>query len=184
MPRIRFVIDVGTARISHYSPRSKVQRLPIQPISRASADQRAGRCGRIGPGICVRLYSQEDYESRPRFTTPEIRRTNLSSVILQTLALKLGKIEAFPFLDPPRPEAIRDGFKTLFELGAVDHHRRLTSLGRKLSRLPVDPRIGRMLFAADDENCLAEILIIASGLEIQDPRVRPAEKKKGCRRST
>ncbi len=177
VPRIRYVIDAGTARISHYSPRSKVQRLPIQPVSQASADQRAGRCGRIGPGVCVRLYSQDDYESRPRFTTPEIRRTNLSSVILQTLALKLGKIEAFPFLDPPRPEAIRDGFKTLFELGAVDQQRRLTSLGRKLSRLPVDPRIGRMLFAADQENCLAETLIIASALEIQDPRVRPAEKK-------
>ncbi len=177
VPRIRFVVDSGTARISHYSPRSKVQRLPIQPISQASADQRAGRCGRIGPGICVRLYSREDYESRPQFTVPEIRRTNLASVILQTLSLKLGKIEEFPFLDPPRPDSIRDGYKTLFELGAVDPHRRLTPLGKKLSRLPVDPRIGRMLFEADHENCLAEILIIASGLEVQDPRMRPAERK-------
>lgn len=180
VPRIRYVVDTGTARISHYSPRSKVQRLPIQAVSQASANQRAGRCGRVGPGICVRLYSEDDYQSRPKFTTPEIRRTNLASVILQTLALKLGKIDEFPFLDPPRPDAIRDGFKTLFELGAVDHHRRLTQLGRKLSRLPVDPRIGRMIFAADDENCLSEILIIASALEIQDPRVRPAERQQAA----
>jgi ATP-dependent helicase HrpA len=180
VPRIRFVVDTGTARISHYSPRSKVQRLPIQAVSQASADQRAGRCGRIGPGICVRLYSQEDFDSRPKFTTPEIRRTNLASVILRTLALKLGKIEEFPFIDPPRPESIRDGFKTLFELGAIDGHRRLTELGRRLARLPVDPRVGRMLYAADQENCLAEVLIIVSALEIQDPRVRPAEKKKSA----
>lgn len=180
VPRIRYVVDTGTARISHYAPRSKVQRLPIQAVSQASANQRSGRCGRIGPGICVRLYSEEDFESRPKFTTPEIRRTNLASVILQTLSMKLGKIDEFPFIDPPRPEAIRDGFKTLFELGAVDDHRRLTDMGRKLSRLPVDPRIGRMIFAADDENCLNEILIIASALEIQDPRVRPAERAKAA----
>jgi ATP-dependent helicase HrpA len=180
VPRIRFVIDSGTARISHYSPRSKVQRLPIQAVSQASADQRAGRCGRIGPGICVRLYSEEDFDSRPKFTVPEIRRTNLASVILQTLALKLGNIGEFPFLDPPRTDSIRDGFKTLFELGAVDEHRRLTQLGRSLARLPVDPRIGRMLFESIDEGCLAEVLIIASGLEMQDPRVRPAEKKQAA----
>ena len=177
VPRIRFVIDTGTARISHYAPRSKVQRLPIQDVSQASAAQRAGRCGRIGPGICVRLYSEEDFASRPEFTTPEIRRTNLAAVILQTLALKLGKIDEFPFLDPPRAESIRDGFKTLFELGATDDHRRLTSMGRKLARLPVDPRIGRMIFEADEQNCLSEILIIASALEIQDPRVRPPEHR-------
>ncbi len=176
VPRIRFVIDTGTARISHYSPRSKVQRLPIQPISQASANQRAGRCGRIGPGICIRLYSQQDFESRPPFSTPEIRRVNLASVILQSLALKLGSIDEFPFLDPPRTDSIRDGFKTLQELQAVDSHRRLTHLGRQLSRLPVDPRVGRMLLAADRENCLAATLIIASGLEIQDPRQRPPEK--------
>ncbi len=182
VPRIRYVVDTGTARISHYAPRSKVQRLPIQAVSQASANQRAGRCGRIGPGICVRLYSEDDFQSRPKFTTPEIRRTNLASVILQTLALKLGKIDEFPFIDPPRPDAIRDGFKTLFELGAVDHLRRLTSLGRKLARLPVDPRIGRMVFAADEENCLSEILIIASALEIQDPRVRPVERQQAADR--
>lgn len=180
VPRIRYVIDTGTARMSFYAPRSKVQRLPIQSVSQASANQRAGRCGRIGPGICVRLYSQEDYESRPHFTTPEIRRTNLASVILQTLALKLGKIDEFPFLDPPRSEAIRDGFKTLFELGAVNERRQLTPLGRSLARMPVDPRIGRMIFAADDENCLSEILIIAAALELQDPRVRPPERRQAA----
>eukprot|EP01047_Picozoa_sp_COSAG01_P016527 COSAG01_NODE_850_length_13122_cov_10.883821_6_plen_1286_part_00 len=180
VPRIRYVIDSGTARMSFYAPRSKVQRLPIQSVSQASANQRAGRCGRIGPGICVRLYSEEDYESRPPFTTPEIRRTNLASVILQTLALKLGKIDEFPFLDPPRTEAIRDGFKTLFELGAVNERRQLTPLGRSLARMPVDPRIGRMIFAADDENCLSEILIIAAALEIQDPRVRPPERRQAA----
>ncbi len=180
VPRIRFVIDTGTARISRYSPRSKVQRLPIEAISQASANQRAGRCGRVGPGICLRLYSEEDFASRPDFTTPEIRRTNLASVILQTLVLKLGNIAEFPFIDPPHPDAIRDGYKTLFEIGAIDTHRRLTPLGKRLGRLPVDPRIGRMLFAAEEESCLTEILIIASALEIQDPRVRPADKKQAA----
>ena len=178
VPRIRFVIDTGTARISHYSPRSKVQRLPIQAVSQASANQRAGRCGRIGPGICVRLYSEDDFQQRPKFTVPEIRRTNLASVILQTLALNLGLIDEFPFIDPPRADSIRDGYKTLFEISAIDQRRKLTKLGRRLARLPVDPRIGRMIFAADRESCLSEILIIAAALEIQDPRVRPAEKKK------
>jgi ATP-dependent helicase HrpA len=123
VPGIRFVIDTGTARISHYSPRRKVQRLPIEAVSRASADQRAGRCGRIGPGICVRLYSEVDYQTRDRYTLPEIRRTNLASVILQTKAMRLGELEDFPFLDPPRADAIRDGYKTLFELGALDERR-------------------------------------------------------------
>ena len=180
VPRIRFVIDSGTARISHYSPRSKVQRLPIQAVSQASANQRAGRCGRIGPGICVRLYSEEDFQQRVEFTVPEIRRTNLASVILQTLALKLGAIEQFPFIDPPRPDAINDGYKTLFEIGAIDDRRNLTALGRKMARLPVDPRISRMIFAADKEGALAEILIIAAALEIQDPRTRPVEKQKAA----
>ena len=180
VPRIRFVIDSGTARISHYSPRSKVQRLPIQAVSKASANQRAGRCGRIGPGICVRLYSEEDFLLRIDFTVPEIRRTNLASVILQTLALRLGAIEQFPFIDPPRPDSINDGYKTLFEIGAIDDRRNLTSLGRKIARLPVDPRISRMIFAADKEGALAEILIIAAALEIQDPRTRPVEKQKAA----
>ncbi len=176
VPGIRAVVDTGTVRISRYSPRSKVQRLPIEAVSQASADQRKGRCGRIGPGICIRLYSQDDYLSRDKYTTPEIRRTNLASVILQTLALRLGPIEEFPFLDPPRLEAIRDGYKTLFELGATDRHRQLTPIGRELSRWPVDPRVGRMILAADDHACLEEMLIIASGLEVQDPRDRPADK--------
>lgn len=180
VPGIEAVIDTGTARISRYSPRSKVQRLPIEAISRASAEQRAGRCGRIGPGICIRLYDEEDFLGRDRFTTPEIRRTNLASVILQTKALKLGSIEEFPFLDPPQPEAIRDGYKTLFELGAMDDQRELTEIGRRLSRLPVDPRIGRMILAGSDEGCLHEIMIIAAVLEIQDPRERPVEKQQAA----
>ncbi len=176
VPGIRAVIDTGTARISRYSPRSKVQRLPIEPVSQASADQRSGRCGRVGPGICIRLFSDDDYLARDRYTTPEIRRTNLAAVILQTMALKLGAIEEFPFLDPPRADAVRDGYKTLFELGAIDRNRQLTVIGRELSRLPVDPRIGRMILAAEQRQCLEEVLIIASGLEVQDPRERPAEK--------
>lgn len=180
VPRIRYVIDTGTARISRYSPRRKVQRLPIEAISRASAEQRAGRCGRIAPGICVRLYSEDDYLGRERFTSPEIRRTNLASVILQTKALRLGAIEEFPFLDPPRAEAIRDGYKTLFELGAIDEKRELTDLGRRLARLPVDPRIGRMILAAADERCMSQVLIIAAALEVQDPRLRPTDKQQAA----
>ncbi|MBM4091762.1 MAG: ATP-dependent RNA helicase HrpA, partial [Planctomycetes bacterium] len=176
VPGIRAVVDTGTARISRYSPRSQVQRLPIEAVSQASADQRKGRCGRVGPGICIRLYSEEDYLARDKYTTPEIRRTNLASVILQTMALRLGPIEEFPFLDPPRPEAIRDGYRTLFELQAIDGQHALTELGHQLSRLPVDPRVGRMILAAHDYQCLDEVLIIAAGLEVHDPRERPAEK--------
>ena len=177
VPGIRYVVDTGTARISRYSPKSKLQRLPIEAVSRASADQRAGRCGRIGPGICIRLYSEEDYQSRERFTPPEILRSNLADVILQTKTYGLGAIEEFPFLEPPKPESIRDGYKTLFELGAVNDRHELTELGRKLARLPVDPRIARIVWAARDEHCLAEVLIIASALESQDPRERPLEKQ-------
>lgn len=180
VPGIRFVIDTGTARISRYSARSQVQRLPIEPISQASADQRKGRCGRIGPGICIRLYSEEDYNARDRFTSPEIQRTNLASVILQTISLNLGNLEDFPFLDPPKTSVIRDGYKTLFELGALDEKERLTDIGKKLSRLPVDPRIGRMVLAGETENCLHEVLIIASALELQDPRERPLEKQQAA----
>ena len=177
VPGIRYVIDTGTARISRYAARSKVQRLPIEAVSRASADQRKGRCGRVGPGICIRLYSEDDFTRRDEYTTPEIRRTNLASVILRMLALRLGAVDEFPFLDPPRPEAISDGYKTLFELGAIDEHRKLTDIGQKLSRLPIDPRVGRMILAGDAEGCLHEMLIIASALEVQDPRDRPIEKK-------
>lgn len=180
VPGIRCVIDPGTARISRYSPRSKMQRLPIEAISQASADQRMGRCGRIGPGVCIRLYSVEDYLSRDQYTPPEIQRTNLAAVILRVKALKLGEIDSFPFLDPPRPEAIRDGYKTLFEVGAFDEKNELTEIGWKLSRIPVDPRIGRIILAGETENCLAEVLIIASALEIQDPRERPIDKQQAA----
>lgn len=177
VPGIRYVIDPGLARISRYSARSKTQRLPIEPISQASADQRAGRCGRVGPGVCIRLFSERDYLGRPKYTTPEIQRTNLASVILQTKALKLGAVERFPFIDPPRTASILDGYKTLFELGAVDAQNELTEIGKSLSRLPLDPRIGRMIFAADKEDALREVLIIAAALEIQDPRERPREQQ-------
>lgn len=180
VPGIRSVIDAGTARISRYSARSKVLRLPIEPISRASADQRKGRCGRIGPGICIRLYSQEDFDSREEFTPPEIQRTNLAGVILQMIALKLGSIVEFPFLDPPRPTTVREGYQTLFELGAIDERDQLTDIGRKLGPLPVDPRVGRMILAAVEENCLREVLIIAAALEVQDPRERPVDKQKAA----
>lgn len=180
VPGIRSVIDTGTARISRYSSRSKVQRLPIEGVSRASADQRKGRCGRTAPGICIRLYSEEDYLTRDQYTTPEIRRTNLAAVILQTLALRLGPIEEFPFVDAPRPEAIRDGYKTLFELGAIDRNQSLNKLGHQLSRFPVDPRIGRMILAADELNCLDDVLIIASALEVRDPRERPIDKQQAA----
>lgn len=177
VPGIRYVIDTGTARISRYSARSKVQRLPIEAVAQASADQRKGRCGRVGPGICIRLYGEEDFAGRERFTPPEILRTNLASVILQTLAYDLGTLEEFPLLDVPKPEAIRDGYKTLFELGAIDQNHALTPLGRKLAKLPVDPRIGRMIVAAAEEHCLADMLIVAAALESQDIRDRPEEKK-------
>ncbi len=177
VPGIRYVIDSGTARLSRFSPRAKVQQLPIEPISQASAQQRAGRCGRLGPGICIRLYDEEDFQSRPPHTTPEIRRTNLAAVILKTKALELGNIEQFPLLDPPRPDALREGYQTLFELGAIDERQELTDLGRVLSRLPIDPRLGRMIVAGQQENCLREILIIAAALEVQDPRDRPADRR-------
>ena len=180
VPGIRYVIDTGTARISRYAPRSKVQRLPIEAISRASADQRKGRCGRVAAGICIRLYDEDDFESRAPYTTPEIQRTNLAAVILQALSLGLGRVEDFPFLDVPRPEAIRDGYNTLFELGAIDNQRKLTDIGRRLSRLPLDPRIGRIIVAADENNCLSEILIIAAALAIQDPRERPLEHQEAA----
>ena len=177
VPGVRYVVDAGTARISRYAARSKIMRLPVEPISRASADQRAGRCGRVAAGVCIRLYDEQDYEQRDRFTTPEIRRTNLASVILQAKSLQLGEIEDYPFLDPPRPEAIRDGYKTLFEIQAIDVNRRLTEIGRRLARMPVDPRIGRMILAGDEECCLNEVLIVAAALEIQDPRERPYDRQ-------
>jgi ATP-dependent helicase HrpA len=178
VPGIRYVVDPGLARISRYSQRTKVQRLPIEKISQASATQRAGRCGRVADGICIRLYAEDDFDARPEFTDPEIQRTNLASVILQMAGAKLGPIEEFPFVDPPETRAIRDGVRLLTELGAIadDDATRLTDIGRSLARLPVDPRIARMILAADGLGCLHEVTVIAAGLSAQDPRERPAEK--------
>ena len=177
VPGIKYVIDPGLARISRYSPKNKVQRLPIEKVSRASADQRKGRCGRVSEGVCVRLYSQEDFEGRAEFTEPEIWRTNLASVILQMTSLKLGEVNDFPFVEPPEYRMIRDGYQTLHEIGAMDEDNALTPVGRQLAKLPIDPRLGRMVLAARDENCLEEVLIITAALSVQDPRERPMDKQ-------
>ncbi|MYW01273.1 ATP-dependent RNA helicase HrpA [Streptomyces sp. SID3343] len=182
VPGIKYVIDPGTARISRYSLRTKVQRLPIEAVSQASANQRKGRSGRTSDGICIRLYSESDFESRPEFTDPEILRTNLASVILQMTALDLGDIAAFPFVEPPDRRNIKDGVQLLHELGAIDpdeqdHRKRLTPIGRKLSQLPVDPRLARMILEAERNGVVREVLIIASALSIQDPRERPADQQ-------
>ncbi|MEU1009846.1 ATP-dependent RNA helicase HrpA [Streptomyces sp. NPDC005890] len=182
VPGIKYVIDPGFARISRYSHRTKVQRLPIEPVSQASANQRKGRCGRTSDGICIRLYSEEDFLARPEFTDAEILRTNLASVILQMTAAGLGDIEKFPFIDPPDHRNIRDGVQLLQELGALDPaqkdpRKRLTDTGRKLAQLPVDPRLARMVLEADRNGCVREVMVIAAALSIQDPRERPAEKQ-------
>ena len=176
VPGIKYVIDPGTARISRYSNRLKVQRLPIEPISQASANQRKGRCGRTSDGICIRLYEEQEFESRPEYTDPEILRTNLASVILQMTALGLGDVAAFPFIDPPDRRQIADGVALLHELGALDNGR-LTPNGRKLAQLPVDPRLGRMVLEAAENGCVREVLIITSALSIQDPRERPVDRE-------
>ncbi|MBE1550647.1 ATP-dependent helicase HrpA [Mycobacterium sp. OAS707] len=181
VPGIRYVVDPGTARISRYSRRTKVQRLPIEPISQASAAQRAGRSGRVAPGVCIRLYSEEDFASRPRFTDPEILRTNLAAVILQMAALGLGEVEKFGFLDPPDKRSIRDGVLLLQELGAFDRDGSITEVGRRLARLPLDPRIGRMILQADTEGCVREVLVLAAALSIPDPRERPADREEAAR---
>ncbi len=181
VPGIRYVVDPGTARISRYSRRTKVQRLPIEPISQASAAQRAGRSGRVAPGVCIRLYSEDDFASRPRYTDPEILRTNLAAVILQMAALALGDMASFPFLDPPEQRSVRDGVQLLQELGAFDGDGVITPLGRRLAQLPVDPRLGRMILAAEAENCVREILVVAAALAIPDPRERPADKEEAAR---
>ncbi|MDO5737221.1 MAG: ATP-dependent RNA helicase HrpA [Propionibacteriaceae bacterium] len=185
VPGIRYVIDVGTARISRYSARTKVQRLPIEPVSQASANQRSGRCGRLGPGIAIRLYSQEDFESRPRFTEPEILRTNLATVILQMAQAGLGDIEAFPFLEAPIGAQISDGVRVLSELGAIHprkrhDHLRLTRTGRTLARLPIDPRLGRMLLEGSRRGCLRQMQVLVAGLSIPDVRERPADKQQAA----
>ena len=175
VPGVRYVVDPGTARISRYNRRTKVQRLPIEPVSQASADQRAGRCGRVAPGICIRLYSEEDFDARPEFTEPEILRTNLASVILQMAALRLGDVESFPFVDPPDAHAIRDAVALLVELGAMHADRSLTPVGRRLARLPIDPRFGRMILESGEQSCVREVLVIAAALSIQDVRERPTD---------
>jgi len=193
VPGIRFVVDSGLARIKRYSWRNKVEQLRIEPVSRASAQQRAGRCGRVGPGVCIRLYDEADFNQRPAFTDPEILRSSLASVILRMKALRLDDIEAFPFVDAPTGRAIADGYHLLLELGAIaavrlDDHEAvrtgasyvLTALGRELARLPVDPRLGRMILAAREQQCLAEMLIIASALSVQDPRDRPLHEREAA----
>ena len=176
VPRVRFVVDAGDARVKRYSYRNRVEMLRVEPVSQASARQRAGRCGRVANGVCIRLYSQEDHDRRPAFTDPELLRSSLASVILRAKSLGLDDVETFPFLDPPGPRAIADGYALLSELNAVTEDRRLTEIGRELARLPVDPRVARMLVAAREERCLAQVRVIAAALSVQDPRQRPLEK--------
>ncbi|MFW0784795.1 ATP-dependent RNA helicase HrpA [Gordonia sp. CPCC 206044] len=186
VPGIRYVIDTGTARISRYSTRTKVNRLPVEPVSQASARQRAGRCGRVAPGICIRLYSEKDFDARPAFTDPEILRTNLAAVILQMASLRLGDVAEFPFVQPPDARAIRDGMAVLTELGAIrvterdDHEPVLTRIGKDMARIPVDPRLARMLIAAHESGCLDHLLVIAAALSIPDVRERPADHREAA----
>ena len=176
VPRIHYVVDTGQARVKRYSYRNKVEMLRVENVSRAAAQQRAGRCGRVADGVCFRLYSQEDFDARPAYTDPEVLRSSLAAVILRALSLNLGKVEDFPFLDPPSPKAVSDGYALLAELGAVDEENALTAIGRGLARLPLDPRVGRMLVAAREEGCLEQMLVIAAALSLQDPRERPMDK--------
>ena len=176
VPGIRYVVDTGLARIKRYSYRSKVEQLRVENISQASAKQRAGRCGRVAKGVCVRLYAEDEFNSRPAFTDPEVLRSSLANVILRMKSLALGSVEEFPFIDPPASKAIQDGYALLAELGAVDEANELTEIGRQLAKLPVDPRIGRMVLAAKSENALGEVLVIAAALSVQDPRQRPSER--------
>ena len=177
IPGIRYVIDAGLARISRYNPRTRTKRLPVEAISQSSANQRKGRSGRVQDGVCIRLYSEEDFNERPQYTQPEIQRANLAEVILRMKAYRLGDIETFPFVNPPPPSAIQGGYLLLQELGALDEKRELTQLGHDLSRLPIDPTLGRMLLQSQHEHAMRELLIIAAGLSIQDPRERPLDKK-------
>jgi len=183
VPNIRAVVDPGVARLKRYNPRTKLHALRVEPVSRASCDQRAGRCGRVAPGVCVRLFDESDLERRDPFTQPELLRSNLASVILQMIDLRLGEPDAFPFVDPPEPRQWRDGYETLHELGAIDEHRALTPIGKRMARLPVDPRIARMILAAGDEGCVHDVLIIAAALSTQDPRVRPHDKQDAADRA-
>ncbi|HSE00438.1 MAG TPA: ATP-dependent RNA helicase HrpA, partial [Burkholderiales bacterium] len=176
VPGIRYVVDTGLVRVNRYSFRNKVEQLQVEPVSQASANQRAGRCGRVAAGVCIRLYTEEDYRARPAYTDPEILRSSLAGVILRMKALGLPDVERFPFLDPPAPRMVADGYQLLAELGAVDEANALTEMGRRLARFPIDPRVARMIIAGGHEQCLAEILIIAAALEVGDPRERPFER--------
>ncbi|MEO8599387.1 MAG: ATP-dependent RNA helicase HrpA, partial [bacterium] len=175
VPGIRYVVDAGLARVKRYSYRNKVEQLQIEPIAQSAANQRAGRCGRVAAGVCIRLYEEQDYLLRPKFTEPEILRSSLAAVILRMKSLHLADVETFPFIEPPPGRAIADGYQLLQELGAVDDSNALTPLGNKLAKLPLDPRVGRMILAALENVCLTEVLIIASALSVQDPRDRPME---------
>ncbi|MCA3108401.1 MAG: ATP-dependent RNA helicase HrpA [Rhodocyclaceae bacterium] len=183
VPGIRYVVDTGVARVKRYSFRNKVEMLQIEPVSRAAANQRAGRCGRLGPGVCIRLYDEQGFDARPAFTDPEILRTSIAAVILRMKALGLPEVEDFPFIDPPTPRAVADGYQLLTELGAIDEARRLTRIGRELARFPTDPRLGRILVAARDGGCLAEALVLCSVLAVQDPRDRPFEQSEAADRA-
>ena len=166
VPGIKFVIDTGLARIVRYSPRLKIEQLLIERISQASANQRAGRCGRVAPGICIRLYEEDDFQTRPEFTDPEIMRTSLASVILKMSSLNLGAVDQFPFLQPPVYKFIQDGYQLLNELGAVDNENKILPLGRQLAQMPLDPSLGRILIESKKQNCVKEILVIISALSI------------------
>jgi len=180
VPGIRYVVDTGTARVKRYRYRSKVEQLQIEPISQAAANQRSGRCGRVMDGVCIRLYSEQDFQGRPRFTDPEVLRSSLAGVILQMKALRLPDVDQFPFIDPPPRKAVADGYALLHELGATDERNALTEVGRQLARLPVDPHVGRMLLAARDGGCLREMLVIAAALSVQDPRERPLDAQQAA----
>ena len=180
VPRIRYVIDTGTARVKRYAQRNQLERLHIEPISQAAADQRKGRCGRVGPGVCYRLYGEDDYLQRQRYTDPEILRSSLAGVILRMLALKLGDVSEFPFVEAPSERAIGDGYRRLAEIGAIDDERRLTTTGRTLAKLPIDVALGRMLVEGAQRGALRELLVLASFLSIQDPRERPADARQAA----
>ncbi|TCS35734.1 ATP-dependent helicase HrpA [Paucimonas lemoignei] len=180
VPGIRYVVDAGTARVKRYSYRNKVEQLQIEPVAQSAANQRAGRCGRVAAGVCIRLYEEQDFLQRPKFTDPEILRSSLASVILRMKSLRLADVETFPFIEPPLGRAIADGYQLLQELGAVDDNNQLTAIGKQLAKLPLDPRIGRMILAARDNACLSEVLIIAAALSVQDPRERPLEAQQAA----
>lgn len=180
VPGIRYVVDAGTARVKRYSYRNKVEQLQIEPVAQSAANQRAGRCGRVAAGVCIRLYEEQDFQQRPKFTDPEILRSSLASVILRMKSLRLADVETFPFIEPPLGRAIADGYQLLQELGAVDDNNQLTGIGKQLAKLPLDPRIGRMILAAREQACLSEVLIIAAALSVQDPRERPLEAQQAA----